>query len=604
MAEQRYTSVRLLSGVPFDNTYAHTRWFGSESEQAAYFTGFTPVKQGANYSYQRAEGVFRVDAPKDSLLGVNYMMFKNSEYINKWFYAFVTHLEYKNDTTFVHFQIDVLQTWMFNFSFRQSYIVRQHSQRYLSGKPVVNTIDEQLMYGSDYDLAFSSNFHPMNSVNFMVLITSERAVLEEDKTDKSGTIVGSPSSFNYYIVPVDNSGNVYDIKVGSTPLDRANLGSFEQYISFISDREPFLNRVIAAYMTSYCGINFVIDKTNKNVSYENTDNINLSRTSFLSDMDGTEKRFTFYGVNKVTSFDTKEITITDNVYTDFMNNSNVFESKCLMYPYCLLEMTDMKGNVLTLKPEYLKDGALKVRVFGSLGVSNKVSVVPVGYNASVSGAEKALSDFALIDSDPTDIGIKSDYAAAMIQGERNSLKAQNQNIIATAQNNTENSLLSGVGAVFSGVASGNPMVAMTNAMGSAQQYKNGVTEKENALNMLSAKIKDIYNVPDTVKQMGANSSFSIGNFHNQFYIRWKIAKPEYMSRLDNYFKTYGTRTLDIRTPVPKTRRYWNFLKTKEVNITGTINITDLTLIKQIFDAGITLWHDNDVLNYNRQNTEV
>lgn len=600
-----YTNVRLLSGVPFDNAYAHTRLFDSEEEQSAYFTSFTPVKQGVNYSYQREEGVFRVDAPKDSLLGVNYIMFKNTEYKNKWFYGFVTNKQYKtDDVTFVSFEIDVMQTWMFDYSLRPSYVVREHADRFSSGRPVVNTIDEQLMYGSEYDLAFGANFHPMSGINFLVIITSERMPKGDIETDRSGAIVGSPSSFNYYIVPISSTGETYDIVLGDQQGSNENLANFDDYISFISGKEPFLNRVVAAYVTSYCGINFNVNHTDNYVSYTNTNNIQLSRIDFVDSIDSTLWRFSFYSVEKITSFDTKEIIVSTDIYSDFESKTDVFESKCYMYPYCLLEIADMKGNILTLRPEYLKNGELKLKVLGSLGTSNKVAYVPVGYNTSVEGSEKILSDFSLIDSDPTDIGTKSDYAAAMLQGEKNSLKAQQQNILNTYNHGRGNVAMSAAGAAFSALASGNPAVGLMNISGAGQQMNNLVAEKENSLNALSAKLEDINNVPDTIKQMGSNTSFSYGNFHNNIYIRWKMAKPEYLKRLDNYFKTYGTKTLDIKTPNLKTRRYWNFIKTKEVNLIGTVAIKDIMLIKQIFDAGITLWHDNNVLNYNRQNKEV
>lgn len=603
---QRHTGVRLLSGVPFDNTYTHTRWFDSEAQQTSYFTSYSPVKQGVTYSYQREQAVFRVDASRESLLNVNYIMYQNTEYKNKWFYGFVTELEYKNDdVTFVHFQIDVMQTWMFNYTFKPSYIVREHTDRRLNGKIIPNTIDEQLMYGSEYDLAFTSNFHP-SGVNYLVIITSEALGTGNTTVDAGGTIVGSPSSFSYYIVPVSLDGQVYDVNIGNTGEGGTSyLGTFKDYIAFLSEKEPFLNRIISMYMTSYCGINFIVNDTARTVSYVNNGNIDLGRVDYMAGNDGVNKRYSFFKINQIISFESKEITVTDDIYKDFISYYLAFETKSYMYPYCLIELADMKGNILTLKPEYLKENTLKLRVYGSLGASNKVSIVPVGYNTRVDGTEKFLADFALIDSDPTDIGIKNDYAAAFMQGQKNSLLAQQSNIYNSEAHGMVSASMSGIGAVTSGFAAGgNPFVALTNLMGAGQQTNNIILEKENALATLSGKVQDIRNVPATVSQMGANTSFSFGNFHNNVYVRFKIIKTEYMERLDTYFKTYGTKKLDIKHPNLHTRRYWNFIKTKECNIVGTINNTDLAIIKQIFDAGITLWHDNNVLDYNRDNTEV
>jgi hypothetical protein len=80
-------------------------------------------------TFQKIEGKNFISVKQniDALWGVNYVMFQNTSYNVKWFYGFVTKLEYKNaTTTYVHFEIDVLQTWMFTMNFKPSYVVREH----------------------------------------------------------------------------------------------------------------------------------------------------------------------------------------------------------------------------------------------------------------------------------------------------------------------------------------------------------------------------------------------------------------------------------------------------------------------------------------------
>lgn len=600
---QQFTNVRLLSGVPFDNTYAHTKSHADLASQVSYFSSFNK-RSGSTYSYQRAENVFRADYSLDSLLDVNYLMYQNTDFGNKWFYAFVTQLEWKSvGTTFVHFEIDVLQTWWFNFNFKQSYVVREHSARYTGSLPKINTLDEGLDYGTEYDLVFASNFHP-TGVNFVVLVCSEALGTGDVATEKGGAIVGVPSSHSYYFFPVSLGGEVYDVSIDGSSGSNASLGSFRDYMAMIATKEPFVNRVITAYVTSYVGLNFDVDRTNKVVSFTNTNTAKLGRVDYMSDVSGENKRYSMFSVNEITSFQTKTITVTTDLYSNFTNHLSSFETKPYMFPYCLIEITDMKGHVLTLKPEYLKDNKLELKIRGGLGVSNKVSVTPMNYNTDVDGSDIYLSDFSLIDTDPTEVGVNVDYASAIYQGQKNSLMAQEQNIYNTAGHQYGNTLMSTFGAISSAFASGNPFVGLTNIMGSGQQLNNTVMEKENAINLLAGKIKDIDNVPTTVKQMGANASFSYGNFHNEYFIRYKMIKPDYFNRLSRYFNVFGVKTLDFKTPNYKSRRYWNYIQTKNCNITGTMNATTLARIKEIFDAGVTVWHDTDVLNYNRQNTEV
>ena len=116
------TNIRLLTGVPFSNDYKHTRWFDTHQSQTNYFLAKQPVHIIKEANFQRDNGLtfINVDKSIDQLRTVNYVMFQNSEYHNKWFYAFVTRLEYvRKEMTRVHFQLDVFQTWKFDMQFQE-----------------------------------------------------------------------------------------------------------------------------------------------------------------------------------------------------------------------------------------------------------------------------------------------------------------------------------------------------------------------------------------------------------------------------------------------------------------------------------------------------
>src|SRR5690625_1995280 len=123
------TNIRFLKGVPLYADYKHTRWFSSVNEQRSFFTSRTVVHSMSQANFQRIEGRHYVAVNKhiDDLWETNYVMFQNTEYNNKWFYGFVTKVEYKNKgNTHVYFDIDVIQTWQFDITFKPSYVVREH----------------------------------------------------------------------------------------------------------------------------------------------------------------------------------------------------------------------------------------------------------------------------------------------------------------------------------------------------------------------------------------------------------------------------------------------------------------------------------------------
>lgn len=122
------TQIIWLTDVPLDNTYTHTIYFSELVKQVEYFKSKKKFSD-AKLSYQRVNsGVIRVQRVADTMYNINYMMFKNTAYGNKWFFAFITSVEYVNNISCnVKYEIDVLQTWMFDYDFEYCFIERQHT---------------------------------------------------------------------------------------------------------------------------------------------------------------------------------------------------------------------------------------------------------------------------------------------------------------------------------------------------------------------------------------------------------------------------------------------------------------------------------------------
>lgn len=119
------TEVRLLR-VPLENDYKDTFYWTNAGNQANWFQQQT-IKTMSNCTYQRKEGYIRLDCIYDDISNANYVMYKNAAYNNKWFYAFITKLEYINDgCTYAHIETDVLQTWWNEYEVKSCFIERQH----------------------------------------------------------------------------------------------------------------------------------------------------------------------------------------------------------------------------------------------------------------------------------------------------------------------------------------------------------------------------------------------------------------------------------------------------------------------------------------------
>lgn len=129
------TDIILLHDVPLDTTYQHTLWFDTLNAQTTYFSSKNIIRL-TKQTYQRVnKGTARVAVPADQLYNCNYMMFRNSAYGSKWFYAFVKTVDYiNNECSEITYEIDVMQTWLFQHSPDYCFVEREITETDVLGE--------------------------------------------------------------------------------------------------------------------------------------------------------------------------------------------------------------------------------------------------------------------------------------------------------------------------------------------------------------------------------------------------------------------------------------------------------------------------------------
>ena len=87
------TNIKILHNVPLDNSYDHTIYFANATDQYDFFV--TKIKYNlTNYTYQRVnKGTMRIEGKADNYYDCNYLMFQNTNFGSKWFYAFINSVE-------------------------------------------------------------------------------------------------------------------------------------------------------------------------------------------------------------------------------------------------------------------------------------------------------------------------------------------------------------------------------------------------------------------------------------------------------------------------------------------------------------------------------
>lgn len=135
-----YTTDISGAPVPFDPNMENTVLFVSAEQQYNYLEAFRPITLTKNSYTRVTRGVIKIgfenditsEVYKDKIIAAvynaNYMAFKNTSFENKWFYAFIDSAEYlNNNTVTIVYHIDPIQTYMFDWSFNQCLIEREHT---------------------------------------------------------------------------------------------------------------------------------------------------------------------------------------------------------------------------------------------------------------------------------------------------------------------------------------------------------------------------------------------------------------------------------------------------------------------------------------------
>ena len=271
------TVVNVLN-VPLNLSNKNQIDFASTTDQASYFSSCL-VRSFTDFTYQRKDNIIRVPVNAEHLYNCNYVMYQNNNFSGKWFYAYITKIEYLNpDCTALHIKTDVFQTWFYDCTFRPSFIVREtvlddslfkHTipENIESGEKIVQSIDttsEADIRGHDF-LNFDETFYCVVAMsepaswwqgfevppldNFMsglpnccYFYAMSRDVLynffkELNTAGQAGAVVSCvaiPKCFvEYHQMPFENVGYITDVATppeGFTKSIAKNLTSLNGYI--------------------------------------------------------------------------------------------------------------------------------------------------------------------------------------------------------------------------------------------------------------------------------------------------------------------------------------------------------------------------------------
>ena len=309
--------------------------FSTSTDQYNYFNSLTKLT-GSNYSYQRKDSVIRYPAHIDSIIEYNYVMYQNHNYSNKWFYAYITRMEYINDNmTAIYIKTDVFQTWQFNLTYKKSFVEREHVNDDTVGK---NTVPEKLETGE----------YIINDTDYMMYDTNYAIIIVLSSARDTGLYTTQNSHFGH----VFNGCKYYGFGASLTQFDEAN-----KFIRVLDDAGKTDN-VVSVFMCP----DTLYQKINKNSHTDTIDGITVTY-DVLSGSSGLQIENQKYITMQTTL----------NGYTPKNN-----KLKC--FPYNYLELDNNNGGTAVYHYEKFVNNTPSFQTSGTLTIGCSIMCVPLNYN--------------------------------------------------------------------------------------------------------------------------------------------------------------------------------------------------------------------------------
>lgn len=558
------TTVRVCQSIPLDNTYTDTILFTSKSAQESYFASKTK-KTYSGLTYQRLASnsttwaIFLEDVA-DYFYDCNYLCFQNGGFGNKWLYAFISDILYINENcTAITFEIDVMQTWLFDFEIKKSFIERMHVADDTISRNVVEedlnfmqryeyyyVENSRLFEGSTRSLDTDGEFDDHIIYDSIILVATSEDVDEEDEVLEGGLIQNTYQGLKYI------GFNANDLGVGycNAWLKRMNEGGKAGAISSIS-------MVPSAGLTYSSGGN---GKLNINIEDPNG---NVGEKEYL--------------INYSTLDD------------DYIPKNN----KLFCWPYHFFSITTLDGQCYDYKYEDIIESdpvpgtsTMKFKFKFAFGTDPTYMMYPsyymkcknnYDYGIKLSGFPKCNWNF----------GVWENYYAQ-----------QDTNITLSMLASALGSVSSASGSVVSGAGSKKGLGVGT-----------GLAIAQAGLGTLQAGLSTFGGLSVVKSQPDqSKGAYNVGgvNYNMETMDFWIIHKRlhwGYVVKIDDYFTKFGYRVNSTGVPNLHTRKYWNYLKLDQPSVTGNMPVGDMRMIKQILSNGITFWHTTDVGNYDLNNNE-
>lgn len=543
------TNIYLLK-VPLTLSNKHQLTFTSKTQQHNYFMSL-PKLLLEDATYQRKDKYIRYPGNADELINFNYVMYQNENSGNKWYYAFITNIIYKSENSCdIYITTDVWQTWQFDITWKQSFVEREMIG-VQNDIPGMNILPENLETG-EMKVQSSKGLESLKPVYIIAYLgdTFNNETLSQD----GFTYNGIWSSLTFIVT------NTLDVA-----------------LKIINDA-GFGEQIFTVFSIPLLAVEDFVPND-------------------------TPEEHHYYALPMAENFKQTPKTLNLGTRPISLDGYIPRNKKLLTFPYCYAACTPNSGKSQIFKFENFQNPTQpQVKIISEIAPNPTVQIIPQNYNGQSGNSQNYA---ASLTGYPT-VSYRTDYYNAWLaqHSETMEIKADymeknyRYNTVSGASNLITNLLFPGLKAMSgTGGISG-----VTGGISPAMDLLQNDLNYEYFINSQMALKNQQQLIPDSGNITGSNSTLLGYDIYTDNLFNIFTIKAQFAEHIDKYFDMYGYTTNMLKIPNLNNRSQWNYIKTLGANILGDIPQQDLSIIKDLFNNGITLWHNpNTFLDYSANN---
>lgn len=540
-------------------------------------------------------GFIMVDGSPENYFDCNYMMFRNTSYGNRWFYAFLGTPQAKNSgATYIPYSIDLFSTWIYDCNIPSQLVVRQHVNDDTRGKWLAKeNIELGEMVCVESGSLTAAGTQDVDKTP-CVLIAYTYASLEDYEPTVA---LGGTSTYKVTfpdLTPVFAGGQVVDGIYQGTRF-RAFECSTSSQVTAINNWITNLQGKgqIQMIQGMWCVPKWIVTEWVNSSDIVNRFDVNALLTrSFPSPT--TISGYTPKN-NKLFNEQSNYIVVTNGCggateygyeYFDKKTAAS-FQIYAQVGTNTTLRMVPRNYKGVDMNIMYAMDLAgFPQASYSYSGYANENNLNKEQYNLSnkVANASRAA----------TGAGSAADFVKTVVEmaGAGAALGASVGSVVPGAGTAAGGGVGAAAGAV-AGIVGG--VASLFNS------YKNIYADNGRAV---VAQRFDAVRIPNTVQGVTSGGiAYAMGDLEFKY---WKMQPtPEMARRYDNYLSEYGYEIDDYMKVNLSGRANWNYVQLASPTILGNAPQDAKQYISQLFARGVRLWHNEaNFMNLNADNPIV